>query len=167
MRKLLILLLLISLPAWLFAQSEKLHTVFIYNFTKHIEWPEKYRNGDFIIGVLGNSPITGELEALAATRKVGGQNMRIENYKNPDDIRQCHILYIPESQSGDIAAVLEVLKNKSTLIVTDKKGMARSGAAINFVVEGSKQKFELNKSNATKYGLKVSSDLERLAVIVD
>lgn len=149
------------------AQSEKLHTVFIYNFTKHIEWPQEYREGDFIIGVLGNSPIVSELEKLASTRNVSGQPIAIRKFKNAEDITKCHIIYIPESKSDQIGAVLSSVQNFSTLIITDKKGMARAGAAINFVVEGSKQKFELKRSNATKYGLKISSDLERLAIVVD
>lgn len=149
------------------AQSEKLHTVFLYNFTKHIEWPADYRKGNFVIGVLGNSPIVGELKALASAREVSGQPIEVKKFTDVDDITQCHILYIPQDQSDEIGAVLRKVRDFSTLIVTDKKGLARNGAAINFVVDGSKQKFELNKSNATKYGLKVSSDLERLAIIVN
>lgn len=148
------------------AQSEKLHTVFIYNFTKHIEWPAEYRDGNFVIGVLGNSPIINELKTLASARNVSGQPMEVKKFTDVDDITQCHILYIPQDQSDEIGAVLEKVKDYNTLIVTDKKGLARAGSAINFLVDGSKQKFELNKSNATKYGLKVSSDLERLAIIV-
>ncbi len=161
------LLLLFFVTTEIYAQSEKLHTVFIYNFTKHIEWPEAYRKGDFVIGVLGTSPIIGELENLATTRNVAGQNIVVQKFKKPEDIVQCHILYIPQSQSDEIGAAMAMVKNFSTLIIADKKGMANAGAAINFIVDGSKQKFEFKKSNATKYGLKVSSDLERLAVIVD
>ncbi len=163
------LLVPVLLIVWMvgFAQSEKLHTVFIYNFIKHIEWPETYRQGDFKIGVVGNSPIIGELEKLASTRKVGNQEISVVKFNNTADITNCHVIYLPNSESDEIGAVLEKVKNQSTLIVTDKKGLARAGAAINFMVEGSKQKFELNRSNATKYGLKVSSDLERLAIMVD
>ena len=150
-----------------FAQSEKLQTVFIYNFTKHIEWPQNMRSGDFIIGVIGNSPITDELETLAKSRKVGNQPIVVKKYRDTDEIGSCHILYIPPGRSGDIGSIINQVKGYNTLIITDKKGLANAGAAINFVVDGSKQKFELKKSNATKYGLKVSSDLERLAIVIN
>lgn len=149
-----------------FAQVEKLQTMFIYNFTKHVEWPEAYRSGDFVIGVLGSSPITKELKELARNRKVGSQNIVIREYRDASQIGTCHILFLPEKNSGDIGNVLTQVKNNSTLIITNKPGMASAGAAINFVLDGNKQKFELKKSNATKYGLKVSSDLERLAIVV-
>ncbi len=148
------------------AQSEKLQTVFIYNFTKHIEWPPDYSSGDFIIGVLGNSPIIEEIEKLAESRKIGNQKIIIKKYRTTDDIRRCNIIFIPKNKSGEIGNVLLKTKNNSTLIITEKEGMAVAGAAINFVIKDNKQKFELKKSNATKYGLKVSSDLERLAIIV-
>jgi hypothetical protein len=37
------------------------------------------------------------------------------------------------------------------------------GAAINFIIEDSKTKFELNKTAATKAGLNISSSLEKMA----
>ena len=45
--------------------------------------------------------------------------------------------------------------------------MAKKGSAINFVVEGNRQKFELNKSNVERHNLKVASALEKLAVLVN
>ena len=148
------------------AQNEKLQTVFIYNFTKHIEWPPEYSSGDFVIGVLGNSPIIEEIEKLAKSRKIGNQKIVVNKYRTIDDIGQCNIIFIPKSKSGEIGSVLSKIKNNSTLVITEKDGMAVAGAAINFVIKDGKQKFELKKSNATKYGLKVSSDLERLGIVV-
>lgn len=149
------------------SQSEKFQAVFIYNFTKHIEWPESLRSGDFIIGVLGSSPIISELETLAQSRKVGNQQIVVKRFKTTDEISLCHIIYIPSGRSGDLGAVIAAVKNHNSLIITDKEGLINAGAAINFVVSENKQKFELKKSNATKYGLKVSSDLERLAIVVN
>ena len=45
--------------------------------------------------------------------------------------------------------------------------MALQGSAINFVIVGSHQKFELNKANVSKHNLKVASILENLAVLVN
>ncbi|OQX73103.1 MAG: hypothetical protein B6D64_14350, partial [Bacteroidetes bacterium 4484_276] len=84
------------------AQNEKLQTVFIYNFTKHIEWPPEYSSGDFVIGVLGNSPIIEEIEKLAKSRKIGNQKIVVNKYRTIDDIGQCNIIFIPKSKSGEI-----------------------------------------------------------------
>jgi len=39
------------------SQNYKMHTVFIFSFTRYIQWPENYNSGDFEILVLGDSPI--------------------------------------------------------------------------------------------------------------
>lgn len=43
-----------SIPA---AQS-----VFMYNFTRLIEWPAAYKSGDFVIGVIGSAEVFNELK---------------------------------------------------------------------------------------------------------
>ncbi len=164
------LLLLIGFLSFMFSamgQSEKYQAVFIYNFTKHIEWPDHLRGGDFVIGVIGNSPIISELETMAQSRKVGNQQIVVKKFKTLDEIGVCHVLFIPTARSADLNTIVSMVKNNNTLLITDKEGLANAGAAINFVIRDNKQKFELKKSNATKYGLKVSSELERLAIVVD
>lgn len=142
----------------LFGQKEKIQTVFIYNFiTKYIEWPASYRSGDFVIGVLGDSPITQELVDLAFNRNVGNQNISVKTFKNTDDITICHVLYIPESRLGEIEKALTKVGN--TLIITDNAPSGTKGDAINFITVGGKQQFALKAYNATNKGLVVSPEL--------
>jgi hypothetical protein len=69
--------------------------------------------------------------------------------------------------SASLKDVLPKIKGQSTLLVTEKSGMTKFGAAINFVVQDNKLKFELNKSNAQKYNLAVGSSLLPFAILVD
>jgi len=135
--------------------------VFIYNFiTKYIEWPASYKNGDFVIGVLGNSPIIAELEELVYNRNVGNQKITIKTFKNADDVMQCHVLYIPESKTGELEKALT--KVGSTLIITDNAPSGTKGDAINFVTVSGKQRFGVKAYNATNKGLVVSPELGKL-----
>jgi hypothetical protein len=63
--------------------------------------------------------------------------------------------------------VLKKIKGMSTLVVTEKAGLARKGSVINFINVENKQKFELNKTNANKNGLVVSSNLMSLGIAID
>ena len=83
-----------------------------------------------------------------------------------DGLAKSNILYIAPDVTISLGDVVSKLKGKSTLLVTEKSGYAKQGAAINFVVMENKQKFELNKTNAEKYSLKVSAALENLAIPV-
>lgn len=150
------------------ASNAKLKASYIYNFTKYIDWPDKYKQGTFVIGVLGSSSFYNDLTALLSTKTVGAQKFEIKSFISAESVSGvCHVLFIPSENSSLLPDVLKKLKNNSTLIVTEKSGLAKQGSAINFVVENNKQKFELNKTNIEKYNLKVSNTLLSLAVLIE
>ena len=33
--------------------NAKIKAIYIYNFTKYIEWPDSYKEGSFVIGFIG------------------------------------------------------------------------------------------------------------------
>lgn len=146
--------------------NAKFKSIYLYQFaSKYIEWPAKYKEGDFIFGVFGESGgLNSELEKVVSTKKVGLQTAIVKSFATVDKIEDCHILYVSPEYSDKMAKVLSKLKGKNTLIITEKAGAAKEGAAINFVVIDNKVKFELNEINADKYGLKVSSQLAQIAV---
>jgi len=148
------------------AQKEKYQSLFIYNFSKYVKWPDGDQSGDFVIGVLGKSPITNTLEAMAVSKKVNGSSIIVKQYTDPSEIQGCHILYVSEAESGKIAKIVAATSGKSILIVSDKPGMAKKGAVINFVENKGKIKFELNQNYAESRGLKVSGSLISLAILV-
>lgn len=160
-----ILVMLIGISAR--AQDiHKFHSIFIYNFSKFIQWPDEYKTGDFVIGVLGNSPVLKHLKAMASNKKVGSQNFKIVNFKRPEEIGKCHILYIPTENSGELEDCVGIIANDATLIITDKPGLAEVGSGINFLIVDGKPKFELNKMATEKRKLKVSSELAKLAIMI-
>ena len=145
--------------------NAKIKAIYIYNFTKYIEWPDNYKQGNFVIGVLGNNAsLINELNKMATSKTVGSQRLEIKNITNAD--AACHIIYLLSGNATQLAELVDKIKNKSTLIITDKAGLAAKGAGINFVVQENKQKIELNKSNIEKYKLKVASSLVELAIQV-
>lgn len=148
--------------------NAKIKAVFIYNFTKYIEWPEDYKSGEFTIGILGeNEALFQELDQMSKVKKVNNQTFSIQNIEDPASLGNPHILYIPEDSTEELNQALSKLKGKSTLVITEKPGLAKQGAAINFIIVGNRQKFELNKANIEQRNLKVASVLENLAVPVN
>lgn len=148
--------------------TSKIKAVYIYNFTKFIEWPISYKQGNFVIGILGTSPLFRELSNMAATKKtVSQQPFEIQSFPNINSISKCHLLFVSADNAGNLKDITAKLRGFSTLIVTEKAGMAKQGAAINFVIQDNKPKFELNKANAEKYNLKVGTSLSGLAILVE
>jgi hypothetical protein len=142
------------------AQDEKFKAIFVYNFTKHINWPVS--EGDFMILVLGSGNIVGEIEQIALKKTVGNQPIKINRINSPGEINRGHILYITSSKNEMLPDAFALAKKKNILLVTEKSNACRGGSGINFVIQGGKLGFEISKSNIESCGLGVSSDLLKL-----
>ncbi len=165
MRKIGVIIFLVLLPFVASSQTDisRAEALFIYNFSRLIEWPANYKTGPFVIGVLGTAPILNQLKTFTSGKQVGAQPITIKNFGSPAEISTCHILFIPFSETKYMPNILPQIANKSTLIITEKNEAIVAGSAINFVVVGDKLKFELSPVNAEKYNIKLSSKLNEMA----
>ena len=148
-------------------QKDVFKALFLYNFAKNIEWPQTYKKGDFIVGVLGNSTIIPELNKIAKKKKIGSQSIVVKRFTAVDKIGKCHVLFIPSNKNSSIDKVLKQTAKKPVLILTDSPNMVKKGALINFVMLNGAQKFEISSVNFKSRGLKVSSFLLKLGIKVD
>jgi hypothetical protein len=144
----------------------KIKALYIYNFTKCFEWPNN-KDGNFTITILGeNTGLVTELSNMAKTKMVGSQKIEVKNNTGITDVEKSNILFITPDKSNLLADVLSKFKGKGVLVITEKQGLAKVGATINFIVKENKQNFELNKAAASKAGLNVGSSIEKLAANV-
>lgn len=143
----------------------KIKATFLYGFTKYFDWASG--DGNFIIAIVGQNPgLVVQMNKIAATKQVSGRRITIVNEQSVKAIDRADIVFLTPDKSALLNDAVARFKGKGTLIVTEKQGLAKVGATINFVVEENKQKFELNKSAASKAGLTIGSSLEKLAVSV-
>jgi hypothetical protein len=169
MKKTFIVLLLSNLLFYSssFAQNtERYKALFIYNFTRYIEWPSN-GSSDFVIGILGKSSVLNELINIADKKIVGTQTITIKKFTNTSEVSQCNILFIGNDASSQVASISASMQSKNTLIITERPGLINKGAGINFVLDEGKQRFELSKTNMQKTGLKVNTQLMEMAMVVD
>ena len=150
-----------------FSQDYQFHKVYIYNFTKYIQWPPEMQGGDFVIGVYGKSSMINELKAMSLNRTVGAQKITVKEIHSPQDASTCHVVFVPSGKSGSLTDLKSKLDGRPTLIITEKDGLAKQGSAINFVLVDGKLKYELNKNSIDKAGLKVMPDLVKLAILIN
>lgn len=148
--------------------NAKIKAVYIYNLTRYFEWPASSKSGNFIIQIVGNAgALIKELnENVVSKKTIGGQKVEVINSDKIDKNKIPHVLYITSEYSSAIKSYASQLNNKGTLLITEQEGAARTYAVVNFVVIDNKQKFEYNKQNAAKYGLKASEDIKNLASAV-
>jgi hypothetical protein len=148
------------------AQNEKVKALFIYNFIKHVEWPQSNMQGDLIVGVLGSNVMKGELESLTSTQRMGNHGIKVKIFSNPEEVLNCHVLYVSPGKSGQIANLSAKLNSQSTLIISDGRNGIAQGAGINFTINDDKLRFEISKNRIEQHGMKVSSDLVKMGIEV-
>jgi hypothetical protein len=147
--------------------NAKIKAVYLYNFSKYVEWPEDWKSGSFVVTVIGsNSSLLSELGKMAQ-KSVGTQQISVKSVSSASSLEHSHIVFLPIESSGMLNEVISKVKGSSTLIVTEKQGLARQGAAINFIIKDNKQAFEINKTNAERYKLKINSNLMKLGTLVE
>ena len=147
------------------SKADKLKAVFIYNFTEYIQWPDAKTSAPFVIAIIGKSPLVIPLKEIAQKKKVSGnRKIEIKLLKNIESIKTCQILFISASEKKKLAEIVKKVKGKHILTISDSKGFAARGVAINFVRIGEKVKFEMNRNVITHSGFKVSSQLLKLAI---
>ena len=147
-------------------REANLKAAFIYNFTKYIEWDSSNNANDFVIGVIGASPVTTALSEIARTNQAKNKKIIIRVFNRPEDIGFCHILFIPQKLSFSLSSVLNKV-GKGTLTISEEPGFAKLGTVFNFKITNDKLKFEVNLAKLYSAGLKAGSQLLKLAEIID
>ncbi len=168
MKRIILLILFIFICINAKSQDKKLRSIFIYNFARYMVWPIEYREGNFIIGIVGTSLLNGELKKFTEKRKIGAQIIEIKRL-SVNDLAEtnCHIIYLPYKKSSSLGEIIKIIEEKPTLVVTEENNLFKNGADISFLEEGNKQRFQLNIKNVDKKGIKISSTLKELAAEVN
>jgi len=146
-----------------------LKAAFLYNFAKFVDWPPGAL-GDpgepMILGILGKDPFGPTLEQTIRNKTVQGRPLVIRRSDNFQELKHCHILFISASERRRLPPVLRDLGKAAVLTVGEAEHFTQLGGIINFTVEQSKIRFEISVDNAERSGLRISSQLLRLARIV-
>ena len=148
------------------AHDYAVHANIIYHFTKYIDWPENKKSGDFIIGVVGDSPVYDELKKNVDDKKVGDQKIRIHKFSVSATSFNCQILFISDDKSRSIKKIVAATAGTSILLVSETEGLAQKGACINFTIVADHLKLEINKNNIEQRKLNIASELLQLGKIV-
>jgi hypothetical protein len=159
-------LLLFSLfEAW--AQNAyAVHANIIYRFTKYINWPDDKKTGEFVIGVIGDTPLFDELQNFTSKRSPAGQPIVVKKFSASASAYNCHILFVGDDESENVKRIAGTTAGTPTLLVTEAEGLSRKGACINFILVDDHLKLEINKTNIERRSLDIASELLNLGIII-
>ena len=141
---------------------EELQAAYIYNFAKYVKWPTE-GNPTFVIGIYGELEIMEFLQKTLDGKKIKGEVIELREINSVEEMMDVSIVYVPESGSKNMNALIDAVRGKSILIVTEDD-LIKKGAMISFVVEDDKLRFKLKKNALAEAGLVASEGLLKLAI---
>lgn len=145
--------------------SVSLKSLFIYNFTKHVDWPES-GNAQIYVGVVNDPGLSEKLQQVLKNKRIKEKTFEVLSVRSPEDAQRCQLVFIPASQGYHLKQFIKWLDGKNVLIVTEGNDMAAKGAAISIIENNGKLTFEVNEQAIYKSGLSVSKELIRLGAPV-
>jgi hypothetical protein len=151
-------------------QASQVKAAFLYNFAKFIEWPPGTFADDraaLTLGFFDGDPMAEALESLQG-KVVHGRELKVTRRRNIEGVKECQIFFISAARQARVPQILGALKNSPVLTVTDGvDNFAKLGGIINLISIDDKIHFEICLDNAKQSGLNISSQLLKLAKLVN
>ena len=155
---------LLALPiAHSYAQissEQQIKAAFLVNFLKYIEWPSTTTSTT--ICLFGRDQL-GPLLTSYEGRSIAGKELRIRHINGPDQIADCQLVYVPDTEEARFGAVLRWVENQPALTVSDAEFFTHQGGGIALVRAEGRLQFDVNTNALSRAGLKPSSQMMRLA----
>jgi YfiR/HmsC-like len=150
-----------SSKVWAAPSDYTLQTLYIFNFTKYVEWPTGNRTVK--IGVVDNDSAEEYLGKMAKAKSTGSAEIDVVNTKNEIELGSCQIIFVPSNNTHLAAKLIERFSSQPILIITEDPDLTRKGASVSFKLVSGKLRFQINEEAIKSRGLKVSNSLITLA----
>ena len=147
----------------------QVQAAFLLNFAKFVTWPDEAleRGGNsLIIGVLGEDPFGTVLDDTIRDKTIMGKKLAIKRFVRIQDAKNSHILFLSSSEESQLPQIMKALEQANVLTVSDMEQFAERGGMVAFTVEDQKVRFNVNAEAVERAGLKMGSQLLKLARIV-
>lgn len=148
----------------------QIEAAFLFNFANFVDWPASAfadAQAPLAICILGEDPFDGFLDETVNGERAAGRPLVVQRSQHIEETGACQILFISRSESPRLAMILEHLRGRNVLTVSNAEDFGRRGGMVRFVVENSRVRLRINAEAAKAAHLELSSKLLRIAEIVD
>jgi len=150
------------------APSEnQVKAAFLINFSKYVDWPAEAlpeTNSPITISCWGEMTLDDVLPGMLANKVVNGHPLVFKRLSSEGECtNSCQILFISGMNRRRLAEFLTKFRNTSVLTVGDGESFLDDGGIIRLARRDRKIRFEVNVTQASQAGLKISSKLLSVA----
>jgi hypothetical protein len=106
-------------------------------FAQYTNWRDADFAGPdspFVYGVLGVDPFGKDIEKLTSY-PIRGHRAEVRSFRNVEDVTDCHILFIAASERRRLKTILDALKDKHILTISEVEDFTQQGGIASVVVK--------------------------------
>lgn len=147
-----------------------LKAAFLYQFANYTTWPdEAFQRDDspIVIAVLGKDPFGDALKKTLKDRTLGGRALKLVHFAELEDLEPCHLLFVSRSHASHQHKLRTLLKEKPTFTASDIDGFASNGGIAELSIVDLSLKMTINVGAMRRAKLEVSSQMLKLATLID
>ncbi len=145
---------------------------FVIKLIDYVTWPDGKAtdaSGAVVVSCFGDSPVAAKLKELAAAKAGEGLKLTVKIVAPGDPVDGSQMVYISNCDKAELAKIMKSVGTKPILTIANCPGFAKFGVMVNILDEaqsGGKVKFEVNTITVEAAGLKIGSQLLKLATII-
>ena len=139
---------------------------FLYRFLAFIEWPATAFQGaqsPYVVGFIGAEQVAQMLEKAAPGRTVQGRPLVVRRMKGGEPLTGVHFLMVGRGEQERMAQLAKAAAAQNVLVVGEAEDALDRGAAINFVIDDGRVRFEVSLPAVEKSGARISSRMLAVA----
>lgn len=147
--------------------ESRLKAALLSKFPQFVEWPDQALEGRPTVElcVAEPDPFGSDLQELLTGEQLNQRALHLRHVTSAADVAGCHLLYLPARGSGR-HPLLGAVADRPVLTVSDAPNFLDTGGMVALHVVGGKLRFDVDAAAARRVGLRISSQLLRLALSV-
>lgn len=137
----------------------------LVNFARYVEWPERAfagKEAGFVFCLAGRESLASAAVSLDG-RTLHGRTTQVRRVLGVEELRGCHVLFIPEAEERRQTPMLRAVAGEPVLSVGDASGFTDAGGAIGVTLDDGRIRFDINRGTLDAAQLRASANLLRLA----
>jgi hypothetical protein len=145
--------------------QDLIRSAMVYNFCKFVQWPESDID-TLVLGVMAAPDAEPDFSSIAG-KLVQDSPIAVRTVTSEKELAGCQLLYIPRGMESSLQGTFAAAQAESILTISDIDGFCTQGGIIQLVERRGKMRFFINRKAAGESRLQLSSQLLKMAKIVE
>jgi hypothetical protein len=144
---------------------------FLYRLTLFMEWPPSRfasEKDPLSLGIVGTDPFGSSIDKVLKDQKVGDRQIKIQRLAltATNTHTSAHILFLSSALAPETEKLVLNVRTLPVLTVGEAEDFTRNGGHVRLYLQENKLRFEINVAALERSGLKLHSQVMKLATRV-